>query len=142
MLALCNVGGMSCADLWGYVNLPNCLISSMGTNATIECWTTWSGPVDQAWQRIYDLGSSNGGENISSSSTEHPYIFLTPQSGGNLVFGYQFSPPRVERRVNHNQPHPVNVETHNLLVWDGENNTVRVRTWSVCWRRRVAFSAR
>jgi hypothetical protein len=72
-----NLGGAN-----GYVNLPNNLIS-VYTNVTIEAWLTWNGGGN--WHRIFDFGSSSGGEN--NSGTGLTYFALTPQSSsGTLRF--------------------------------------------------------
>ncbi len=60
----------------GYVDLPNGIISALH-NATFESWVTWEG--SGAWQRIFDFGTSDQGEDISSGNGA--YFFLCPQSG-------------------------------------------------------------
>ena len=54
-------------------------------------WVTWNG--GGAWQRIFDFGTSDGGE--GNSGTGQKYLFLTPSSGaGTLRFmpGIRSSP--------------------------------------------------
>jgi hypothetical protein len=68
---------------------------------TIECWTTWDG-TDAVWQRIYDMGTSNGGEDVSSSGDQVSYFYVTPDSGSrSLLAGYrrlgaQYNMPMVD----------------------------------------------
>lgn len=63
-----------------YVDLPNGIISALGTQATFEFWTTWNGPVGSNWQRFFDFGTSNGGENISGGAPNADYLFATPRN--------------------------------------------------------------
>jgi hypothetical protein len=53
------------ADIAGYVDLPNHIINVL-TNISIETWVTWQGAG--SWQRIFDFGTSAGGENISDGN--------------------------------------------------------------------------
>jgi hypothetical protein len=59
-----------------YVDLPNGIISSL-SDATFECWLTWSGST-AIWQRIFDFGTT-GTEGSQGSGTQ--YLFLTPKDG-------------------------------------------------------------
>jgi hypothetical protein len=65
----------------GYVDLPNRLISVLDS-VTVETWVTWDG--SGSWQRIFDFGTSAGGEDISNG--EGNYLFLSPQGPANLRF--------------------------------------------------------
>ena len=55
-------GKLNLTGVDGYVDLPNGIISSL-TNATFETWITWNSA--RTWERIFDLGSSTGGEDVS-----------------------------------------------------------------------------
>jgi hypothetical protein len=68
----------------GYVDLPNGLISSK-TNITIETWVTWNGPSATQWQRIFDFGDSQKGEDAHAAGNGLAYLFLTPRGGGGVV---------------------------------------------------------
>lgn len=65
-----------------YVDLPDNIIRGL-TDATFEAWLTWSG--GGAWQRIFDFGNSNGGEDMplimpgtaSSTYSGTTYLFFT-----------------------------------------------------------------
>jgi hypothetical protein len=71
-----------------YVDLPNGIVSTL-TDATFEAWLTWNG--GQAWQRIFDFGSSALGEDPyapADAPAESPttsggtsYLFLTTNAG-------------------------------------------------------------
>ncbi len=71
-----------------YINLPNGLLASL-TNITIEIWLTDNGSGN--WARIYDFGSSSGGEDfptsVSPAATGTQYMFLTPRSSGGALRG-------------------------------------------------------
>jgi hypothetical protein len=69
------------ASIAGYVDLPNGIISSL-LNATFEAWVTWN--ASGAWQRIFDFGTSDGGEDLSNGYGQ--YLFLSPQGNTNLRF--------------------------------------------------------
>lgn len=77
-------GGGSAADpVSGYVDLPNGIISPL-VNVSFEAWITWNGPTDSAWQRIFDLGTSAGGEDVVNGNGA--YFFLSPAGAANLRF--------------------------------------------------------
>lgn len=69
------------ATIAGYVDLPNHIINVL-TDLSIETWITWQG--SGSWQRIFDFGTSAGGEDISDGSGN--YLFLAPQGAANLAF--------------------------------------------------------
>jgi len=57
-----------------YVDLPNGMISSL-QDATFETWLVWHGGAG-ILQRIFDFGSSSGGEGAQGSGAS--YVFLSP----------------------------------------------------------------
>lgn len=59
-----------------YVDLPNGIISALGS-ATFEAWLTWD-PMEEMsfWERIFDFGVSTAGEDERSGGES--YIFLSP----------------------------------------------------------------
>jgi hypothetical protein len=65
----------------GYVDLPNHIINVLD-KISIEAWVTWQGVG--AWQRIFDFGTSAGGEEVSNG--EGNYLFLSPAGDANLRF--------------------------------------------------------
>jgi len=65
----------------GYVDLPNDLLGTF-TDISLEVWVTWQG--SGAWQRIFDFGTSAGGEDVSNGNGN--YMFLSPAGGTNLRF--------------------------------------------------------
>jgi len=66
-----------------YIDLPNGLISPL-TQMTIECWTTWDG-TDAIWQRVFDMGTSNGGEDTSPAGDSTTWFCFCPDNSGRVV---------------------------------------------------------
>jgi hypothetical protein len=66
-----------------YVDLPNGILSPL-TQMTLECWTTWDG-TDAIWQRVYDMGTSNGGEDVSNAGDQTTWFMFCPISGSHVV---------------------------------------------------------
>ena len=69
------------ATISGYVDLPNHIINIL-TNLTIETWGVWNG--SGAWQRVFDFGTSDGGEDVSNGNGN--YLFMSPAGAANLRF--------------------------------------------------------
>ena len=111
-------GGANSSDAGiSYVDLPNNLVSSL-TAITLETWVTdnLSGP----WARIWDLGNSAGGEDISDTGSR--YMFLSLPSGSGDVQGSVHVSDRAggDQAViwaGGGRPRP-GTETH--LVWVGD----------------------
>jgi hypothetical protein len=105
-----------------YIDLPNGIISSLGTQATFEAWVNVETPKN--WDRIFDFGRSDAGEDMATGAPNSEYIFATSQNGSNGVL-------RVAHR-SENTPPPgfnenliddfsrmsPNVEHHLAVVWD------------------------
>jgi len=67
-----------------YVDLPNDLVSNL-TAITIETWVTDNGSA--GWARVYDFGTSSGGEDQQGGGLT--YLFLSlPDGGGSLRNAY------------------------------------------------------
>lgn len=58
-----------------YVDLPNGIISSL-VDASFEVWLTWSG--GPGWQKLFDFGTSSGGENNRTSSGQR-FLTMSPR---------------------------------------------------------------
>ena len=110
-----------------YIELPNGIISALGARATFEAWVTCNGPTSSVWQRIFDFGISDGGENASSGAPNSYYIFLTPRSGANtLRFGYNSPVPvRIERMLD-GIAIDTSEETHVAVVWNDDTTTAEL----------------
>ncbi|MBN1817805.1 MAG: LamG domain-containing protein, partial [Sedimentisphaerales bacterium] len=127
-LVLGNTGSQSSnANNGDYVDLPNLIISDLGNAATFEAWVTWNGPTTSSWQRIFDFGSSNGGENQSPGAGNAFYIFLTPRSGDDtLRFGNNHPDPAQNETWIQTQTLASGTEQHVAVVWDGANQTATI----------------
>lgn len=64
-----------------YVNLPNGIISSLGTQATFETWINMNS--NRNWAEIWSFGTSDAGEDVASGAGNSRYITLIPQNGAN-----------------------------------------------------------
>ncbi|HNY77990.1 MAG: LamG-like jellyroll fold domain-containing protein [Sedimentisphaerales bacterium] len=82
---LANTGSQnsSSAAAGDYIDLPNGIISPM-TQMTIECWTTWDG-TDAIWQRVYDMGTANGGEDASNGGDATTWFCVCPDNGSRVL---------------------------------------------------------
>jgi hypothetical protein len=83
--------GAPAEELAGYVDLPNGIISQL-TNMTVEAWVTWQGAG--LWQRVFDFGTSAGGENISDGNGN--YLFLTTMGPAYIRFAVRDPAAQVE----------------------------------------------
>lgn len=87
-LRLGNDGSQSSSDaarVGDYVDLPNGIISACGSQATFEFWVTWNGPSSSYWQKIMSFGTSDQGENGSSSAWHTTCIMLCPNAGNSTL---------------------------------------------------------
>jgi hypothetical protein len=106
----------------GYVDLPNGLISKL-TDATFETWFTWGGGGN--WQRVFDLGTSDGGEDIVNGNGA--YVFLSaPGPGANTRFAVR-DPATANEPVLMDWPAavPTGSEVCVTVVYDQRNNASR-----------------
>jgi hypothetical protein len=123
-----------------YVDLPDGIVSKL-TDATFEAWLTWNG--GQAWQRIFDFGSSAFGEDPyapADAPAEGPttfggtsYLFLTPNAGPDTGRPYPtgmrvaYSRNGVGNEVvcyASEQPFPKGAEHHVAVVVDASAETI------------------
>jgi hypothetical protein len=120
-----------------YVNLPNDIISGLN-DATFEAWLTWNG--GGPWQRIFDFGNSNGGEDmpvIVPGTTMNTYggtsyLFLTANAATDAARGLE-SGLRVAYSLNGvgdedvcfgTETLPKGVPTHVAVVIDSKAETI------------------
>jgi len=124
---LANTGSQnsSSAAAGDYIDLPNGLISPL-TQLTIECWTTWRG-TDAIWQRVYDFGTSNGGEDSSSGGDATTWFCVCPDNNARVVqteyrrLGVAFNLP-----INDNGPLPAGEEVLVTQVHDDVAGIVKL----------------
>jgi hypothetical protein len=77
-------GGSSATQ--AYVDLPNGIISAL-TDATFEAWYTIDSNINRNWSRIFDFGSTTGGELTGpggGGGEGLDYIMYTPMRGTNI----------------------------------------------------------
>ena len=107
-------GRLNLTGTSGFVNFPNGLISGL-TNITLEAWVTWNGGAP--WQRIFDFGSSSGGEN--NQGTGLTYLMLTPQSGpGPIRFAVTTNSSNAEVALVGPGAFPIGQEIHLAVTYD------------------------
>lgn len=110
-----------------YVNLPNGLITALGTNATFEMWVTYAGGGN--WSRVFDFGTSTGGEDISDGGADVDYLFYTAKTGqGFPRFEANFPGGGVTTVANHPGAMPVGEQEHIVITYSYTGNTARIYT--------------
>jgi hypothetical protein len=110
-----------------YVNLPNGFVSGL-EDATFEAWLTWQG--GGLWQRIFDFGSSTGGEDVAGSGIR--YLFLTTASAPDTVrdlpsalrVAYSQNGVLDEDICQGREPFPIGMPTHVAVVVDHTQQTL------------------
>ena len=104
-----------------YVDLPNFMISSLGNAATFEIWYTVDDP--QTWARLFDFGSSNGGEDVSDGADMSFYATAQAFDGGGLINAEirdATLDPEVLVNINDGSTTTTpGVQHHVAFVWDG-----------------------
>lgn len=107
-----------------YVDLPNGIISSL-KDASFEVWMVWGG--GNVWQRIFDFGTNDKGENNQGAGST--YLYLTPSDGstGNALRG-TFSATGLggETAARTAAPLVTNTVQHIVLVVDDTKNQLRL----------------
>lgn len=120
-----------------YVNLPNDIIHGLN-DATFEAWLTWSG--GGPWQRIFDFGNSNGGEDMptivpgttSNTYSGTSYLFLTANAASDssrglesgLRVAYSLDGVGNEDVCVGTESLPKGVPTHVAVVVDSKAHTI------------------
>ncbi len=93
-----------------YLDLPNSLISGL-TNVTIEAFVTWTGSGYGDWQRIFDFGTSDLGENMQGSGSK--YLFLSART---FRACYTSATPKSEVFTDSGVPFPDSTPTQVAVV--------------------------
>ncbi len=70
-----------------YIDLPNGIVSHLGTVASFECWFVWDGPASNNWQRVFDFGQSALGEDLSDNASGQYNLFVSPRAGSQRLRG-------------------------------------------------------
>lgn len=89
-----------------YVDLPNGIISPLGKSATFMAWFTYTSADTGNWPRLFDFGTSTGGEGFSTggdgvlyiagvpyvdttSVDAQEYVMLSPKMGGGPAWRFE-----------------------------------------------------
>ncbi|MGE3309947.1 MAG: LamG-like jellyroll fold domain-containing protein [Limisphaerales bacterium] len=108
-----------------YVDLPNGLLTGLGSNGTIEMWITYAGGAN--WARVFDFGTSNGGEDVNDGGLD--FLFLTSKTAqGFPRFEANFPDVGTVAGLVHPGAMPVNVQEHLVITWSATGNTSRMYT--------------
>lgn len=108
-----------------YVDLPNGIISSLGGNATFEWWGTVS--TNRTWAEIFSFGTSDGGENRSTSANNQEYITLIPQaSSGVMRLTHRDGGLQTESSVEWTAAPTTGQEYHFVTTWDTVNDVQKL----------------
>jgi hypothetical protein len=108
----------------GYVDLPNGIISSL-ENASFEAWVTWDNPAAGGWQRIFDFGTSAGGEDVVDGNGG--YLFLSPAGNANLRFAVRDPATAAEPvQATASRPLPSGVEVYVAVSYNYAANQSRL----------------
>jgi Concanavalin A-like lectin/glucanases superfamily len=101
-----------------YVDIPNGVVSGLHS-ATFVAWLSWNGGV--CWQRIFDFGISDQGEDeVGRSATS---LFMTPRAcGGGETFTAMAEIGPTQHRVAAEQALP-RYSLQVALVVDGDSQT-------------------
>lgn len=110
-----------------YVDLPNGLVTALGNSASFEMWITYAG--GNSWSRIFDFGTSTGGEDISDGGAEVDGLFLTSKSGdgiprfeANFPGGGVVTAPILPGSI------PVDTQIHIAITYSYSANLTRIYT--------------
>lgn len=98
-----------------YLNLPNALISSL-SSVTIEVYLTWTGDAGNDWQRIFDFGSSDMGEDKAGTGAK--YLFLSARKFRGC---YTSATPKSEVFVDSSKVLPTTAAQVALVVDGGKS---------------------
>jgi hypothetical protein len=98
-----------------YLNLPNSIISSL-SSVTIEVYLTWTGDAGNDWQRIFDFGSSDMGEDQAGAGAK--YLFLSARKFRGC---YTSATPKAEVFVDANKTLPTTAAQVALVVDGGKS---------------------
>lgn len=118
-------GGVSYTDA-AYIDLPDGIISSK-QNITIEVWTTWNGPAGSYWQRIFDFGNSQKGDNPHNSGNGTGGLFLTPLGAAGSPDGVQYNAGPTgfagEQFLTGPEPLPIGQQLHIVCTYAPDLNS-------------------
>ncbi len=125
-VTLANPGHINSNDMTNgnYIDLPNGIFSEL-TQMTIIVWTTSTGNTS-AWQRVFDIGTSNGGEDISDSGGSTSWFMIALDGANNVWFEHRNLGASVVCPINDNGPLPANEEVLITIVQDDVAGTAKL----------------
>ncbi|MBL9136391.1 MAG: hypothetical protein JNK85_11010 [Verrucomicrobiales bacterium] len=110
-----------------YVDLPNGLVTALGNSATFEMWINYAG--GGSWSRIFDFGTSTGGEDVSDGGAEVDGLFLTSKSGDGIPrFEVNFPGGGVTTAPILPGSIPVGEQIHIAITYSYSANLTRIYT--------------
>jgi hypothetical protein len=111
-----------------FVDLPNGLISGIASGGvsgafSMEVWATVA--ETHTWQRFIDVGTADGGENMSNGGGASPYIYIAANSGRFMdgVSTETHAPAGPLREVGQTGPLPTGVQVHIVGTYDANETT-------------------
>jgi len=116
-------GELSLNGVDEYVDLPNGIISSLGSDATFETWIRHESPA--VWSRVFDFGISTAGEDASADGLD--FLFLASRGGdGFPLFIANFPNGGDVANVGSSALGWLPGEQHQYVVtWSASGNTTR-----------------
>jgi hypothetical protein len=128
-----------------YVDLPNGIASgaaTAGVNGAVsfEMWATTT--QTRTWQRFWDIGTSNNGENTSASGSVSDYVLATPNSGrfnNGLEITNHPASNVAEPNVGVPGPFANNVQAHIVGVYDHNDTTAGPNGTMTLYQNGVAI---
>lgn len=117
-------GELTLDGLDSYVDLPNGIITALGSDGTFEMWVTQQSAA--FWTRIFDFGISDAGEDAQGAGVDT--IFFTPRSGGDGVPRFSANFPNMNEVANIVPSTGIagNQEVHVIVSWSASGNTARI----------------
>ncbi len=108
-----------------YVDLPSGMISGL-TNVSFEAWVTWNDQSTNSWERIFDFGTSVGGQGLQNGGVS--YLLLTPQSGNGVRAELRPPEERPDEILETGAPLPVGVAACVAVVYNYSLHDFRIFT--------------
>jgi hypothetical protein len=102
-----------------YVDLPNAVVSGL-RSATFVVWLAWNG--GGCWQRVFDFGISDRGENAAGSGVTS--LYMTPRACGRDNFTARADIGPMQYAVDADAALPIGYALQVALVVDGDRQTL------------------
>lgn len=113
-----------------YIDLPNHILTGL-RSATFESWLSWDGGA--SWQRIFDFGEDETGQDGSRSAPPRDYFFFTvlnrrpANQGGPVMRVTYMKPGGNEIILDAPTAFPISAAAHHVaVVLDADNQALRL----------------